>query len=355
MAVKEYKRVDLPEYEIVEDENSWTIKGWAATYDWDRGADKIVPGAMQDSVKKRHQDRIAAGKVSEVKFLWNHDEVKIIGTPMVMFEDTSKGLWVEAKFIKDDDFPEARRAYKLAKMGLLVSFSIGYITLESKPKVKVKGQPRLLKKIDVVEFSLVAIPMNEFADVEEVKALDDTITKDQPEEEIEMSEAEFKSLVDQLVDAVRGAVLEALTPPVEVDKEVEAAVEEPVAEETETKEEVVVGTDAGIVVETQAVVEEVKAEEVKAAASDAVAAALQALAEKMDLLLTAVLKDAADDASEEDMACAANHKSTETESPEEAVPAVEVKSQDEENDLEIKKGFLESLRELQATFQKDKV
>lgn len=347
MATKEYKQIDLVDYEITEDDDSWTIKGWAATYDWDRGADKIVPGAMIESIKRRHQDRINAGRVSEVKFLYQHKEECIIGTPLVMIEDMEKGLWVEAKFIKDDDFPEARRAYKLAKMGYLVSFSIGYLTLDSEPRVKVKGQPRLLKKIDILEFSLVAIAMNEFADVEEVKMLDTAITQEFQEEEYEMSEAELKSLAEQLVQAVRGAVLEALTPaePEAVETVEEAAVAEEVAEKAEVAE----------IVEPEVETNEEPVEE-KAAGDNPMAAltsVLQSISDKMDLVLGAVLKDAVDDASEEDMACqSVQKKSTDTEDTD---TQVETKSQDQENDLEAEKGFLQSLKEIQATFTKEKV
>lgn len=340
MATKEYKQIDLVDYEITEDDDSWTIKGWAATYDWDRGADKIVPGAMLESIKRRHQDRIDAGRVSEVKFLYQHKEECIIGTPLVMIEDLEKGLWVEAKFIKDEDFPEARRAYKLAKMGYLVSFSIGYLTLDSEPRVKVKGQPRLLKKIDVLEFSLVAIAMNEFADVEEVKMLNEAITQESQEEENEMSEAELKSLAEQLVQAVRGAVLEALTPAAEetVEPEVEAATDvasEEASAVTETKEETL---EPEVPVESEVVVTEEKAQ--GDSAPDPLVAVLQSLSDKMDLLLAAVMQDASEDAAEsEDMACASQEK----------------KALSQENDLEEEKGFLQALKEIQATFTKEKV
>ena len=346
MPTKEYKQLDLAEYELEEDDESWTIKGWAATYDWDRGADKIEPGAMLDSIERRHNRRLQAGKISEVKFLYQHDEKLIIGTPLVMIEDLEKGLWVEAKFIKDDDFPEARRAYKLAKMGYLISFSIGYLTLDSEPRVKVKGQKRLLKKIDIMEFSLVAIPMNEFADVEEVKALDDQITQEHLEEENEMSEAEMSALLSAISEVVKTSVAEAL------------AVEDQAEEAADGVEDCAACVDGqgqhkSEEVETPAVPEaeltpievvevvEVKAEEVAPAAEGPVVVGginLTELVSTVNSLVESLTR-----------------KSTEVEAPEVTEEPVEVKSQGEENDLEVKRGYLDSLKELQSIFAKEKV
>lgn len=229
----EYKQFSFDQVELVETDEAWIVKGWAATYAPDRELDVFHPGAFWRSVKKRHDDMMASRGVSGVKFLFAHKQDVIIGTPLVMREDLKKGLWVEASFLKDDDFPEARRAWKLAKLMLLDAFSVGYTVVRANPMAKVKGQKRDIFEADILEFSLLSIPMNETATVEEVKSLDNETIPNHTEEETPMTELEMKSLSDLIVAAVKDAVREELSlvaaqAPADVEvKAVEAEVEEP--------------------------------------------------------------------------------------------------------------------------------
>ena len=149
----------------------WRICGYISTYAVDRKRERVHYGASTDYLNYRHSQRIAAGQLSGVRFLWQHQQPNIIGWPEVI-EERPEGIWVEAVFIKDDDFPDARRAYKLAKWGLITDFSIGYIVLKESAGKDQYGPVRELLLLDIQEFSLVTIPMNPEANVYAVKALE---------------------------------------------------------------------------------------------------------------------------------------------------------------------------------------
>lgn len=267
----EYKQFGFQVEELVETDEAWIIKGWAATYTEDREKDTFHPGAFWRSVEKRHNEMLKLRGVSGVKFLFAHKQDVIIGTPLVMREDTSRGLWVEASFLKDDDFPEARRCYKLAKLKLLDKFSVGYIAIKATPLIKVKGQKRDIYEADILEFSLLSIPMNETADVEEVKCLGSEIIVDEtiPEEEPEMTELEMKTLGEVVANAVKEAVREAFAEVAVKQEEVETKAEEPVVAEevpVEVKAEAEPEVEQPV---AQEVVEQIAEVEVVAAKSGA--------------------------------------------------------------------------------------
>ena len=132
------------------------FKGYASTYDLDQGGDIIVKGAFAKSL---------ATNASRVKVLWQHKTDVPIGKPMVMRED-DRGLYVEAKI---SDTTTGRDAMTLLRDGVIDSMSIGYIVGESDYK---DDGVRIIKELDLFEFSLVSYPMNEKAVITAVKGLD---------------------------------------------------------------------------------------------------------------------------------------------------------------------------------------
>ena len=132
------------------------FKGYASTYDLDQGGDIIVKGAFAKSL---------ATNASRVKVLWQHKTDVPIGKPMVMRED-DRGLYVEAKI---SDTTTGRDAMTLLRDGVIDSMSIGYIVSESDYK---DDGVRIIKELDLFEFSLVSYPMNEKAVITAVKGLD---------------------------------------------------------------------------------------------------------------------------------------------------------------------------------------
>jgi HK97 family phage prohead protease len=134
------------------DQQERIFKGYASTYDLDSGGDIIVKGAFEKSMQSGRN----------VKVLWQHKTDVPIGKPILMRED-DKGLYVEAKISQTT---AGNDAMTLLMDGVIDSMSIGYITKESEFR---NDGVRLLKEVDLFEFSLVSYPMNDKAVITQVK------------------------------------------------------------------------------------------------------------------------------------------------------------------------------------------
>ena len=195
--------------EIVEEGDTFTISGYISTRDMDLEGDVVAKECFAESIKARHDAFIAKGRKSNIKFLYQHKREEIIGWPEEIKED-EKGIYVQARFInKPDLFPEAARAHYLAKEGLLDSFSIGFRAFKAKPGKADSGRKtRDIIKGDLIEFSLVSVPMNEMAVVDQVKsAVEDAITKALEakfaNEEVIETALEVKELKDLPIEEIK--------------------------------------------------------------------------------------------------------------------------------------------------------
>ena len=142
--------------EVKATSDEWSVEGYCSTFgNVDLGKDVVVDGAFDRTLDDGHR----------VKFLHSHDPRLVLGVPQVLKPD-SKGLFGAFKFSKTQLGEETHR---LVQDGAIDSFSIGYI-----PKVvdwTEKGEVRQLKDVDLLEVSLVAMPMNPEAQVTRVKDL----------------------------------------------------------------------------------------------------------------------------------------------------------------------------------------
>jgi len=132
----------------------WTFTGYASTFgNVDEGGDVVMPGAFSDSLKLRPAPR----------FLWQHQDAEPLGVVKSLTEDEHGllGEWKISKTTRGQD------AYMLLKDGAIDSLSIGYRPTES--GFTDEGI-RLLKSVDLLEVSLVTMPMNEQAMVTGVKS-----------------------------------------------------------------------------------------------------------------------------------------------------------------------------------------
>lgn len=194
----EYKVLPISEVKVVSEEaDCWEVEGYVSTVDLDMGNDRMSKDAFEETIEKNYTQRVAKGCKPKVKFLYQHDHKNIIGWPVSMRSD-DKGLYCKFKFIDDPDFPEARKAYKLCKMGLLDSFSIGYMSRDEEYLFDEEKEMsvRFLKKVDLYECSLVSVPMNPEAQISKVKTLEGVSMKEQLTELI----AEVKALRDQVAE-----------------------------------------------------------------------------------------------------------------------------------------------------------
>ena len=122
--------------------------GYAAIFDKpDRGGDVIRPGAF-----KR-----ALGQGSEVPLLWQHERGAVIGR-IESLEEDGRGLRVIAKL-------EDAKLAAGVESGTLGGLSFGYRVREGRPG---KANLRELIDLDLVEVSLVTIPMQPLARVHAV-------------------------------------------------------------------------------------------------------------------------------------------------------------------------------------------
>ena len=149
----EYKTIPFEVKEVVDlAGGGWEIAGYASTFGGEPDAygDVIVKGAFSDSISRR-----------PTKFLYEHFEP--IGRQLEIRED-EHGLFGRWSIV---DTQTGTDAYKLAKAGVLDSLSIGYMAEEFTFR---DDGVRLLKQIDLMEVSCVAIPANRSAVITDVKS-----------------------------------------------------------------------------------------------------------------------------------------------------------------------------------------
>jgi HK97 family phage prohead protease len=165
-------QVDNVEFKASDDERG-VIEGYASTFgNVDRHGDVIVKGAFE-------------GGRSKIPIFAMHNPSMAIGVGFV--EEDSKGLKIRMKLAVDNPDSEtlrdrAQEYYAMAKEGIIEKMSVGFIPLEREwKKRKVDGRDvptRYIKKVDLVEVSLVPIPANDKARVTTVKSFDeDSIEK----------------------------------------------------------------------------------------------------------------------------------------------------------------------------------
>ena len=141
------------------------VKGYASTFgNIDQGKDRVIKGAFKESLKKN------GGKIP---ILADHNSSNPIGVNYAAKED-DHGLLVEGELdIENNQLAKERFHFsKLQiKHGMKSGLSIGYRIL--KYSVNRKDGPEKgvwnLEKLDLIEYSLVAFPMNQEATVTSAK------------------------------------------------------------------------------------------------------------------------------------------------------------------------------------------
>ena len=122
----------------------------------DHGGDVIQKGAFADSLKERDFRPL----------LWQHDMREPIGIEKSLKED-SHGLLGTWQLV---DTQRGRDAHKLLQAGAVRAMSIGYIpTRWEFVDTDDKDMTRLIKGVELLENSVVSLPMNEMAKVTGVK------------------------------------------------------------------------------------------------------------------------------------------------------------------------------------------
>lgn len=134
------------------DDGSWTVAGYISTFgNVDHQGDVVIKGAFAETLQTGNS----------IKFLFGHDNRSVIGVPLSLKED-DHGLFGRFRISKTS---LGQDVYTLLKDGALDAFSIGYVPTD----VDYDGETRLLKSVELLEASVVAIPANERALVTAVK------------------------------------------------------------------------------------------------------------------------------------------------------------------------------------------
>ncbi len=140
------------------------FSGYASVYgNVDLGGDIILPGAYDETLKNRPQP---------IRMFYNHSQSWPIGK-WLTFESDAKGLRVEGELTPGNSVANDVKASM--RHGTLDGLSIGY-RIPSGGSEK-DGKLRRLKKIHLVEISVVTEPMDQHArvDQESIKSVIDTL------------------------------------------------------------------------------------------------------------------------------------------------------------------------------------
>jgi len=157
----EFKRLALEIVDIKFGEDERTFSGYAAKFNGvDSYGDTVDPGAFKSTLKARNRP---------VRMRWNHFG-PVIGKWTEIYED-EKGLFVKGELTAGHS--TADDVYASMKHGSVDGLSIGYRVIDEYKKDGI----RHLKKIDLVEVSVVEEPADLGAKVEQVKHQDELITE----------------------------------------------------------------------------------------------------------------------------------------------------------------------------------
>lgn len=148
-----------------------TFSGYGAVFgNVDSYGDVIQPGAFADTLSNAQKtSQFPAMLMQHGGFGLGADDMTPVGIWTSLSED-GHGLKVEGKLA---DTPRGVEAYKLLKMTprpAITGLSIGYIAKEWSQRSKPEEPRRTLKKVDLLEVSLVTFPANPKARIQSVKS-----------------------------------------------------------------------------------------------------------------------------------------------------------------------------------------
>lgn len=147
------------------------FSGYGAVFgNVDSYGDVIQPGAFADTLASAQKSGVFPSMLLQHGG-WGigADDMTPIGVWTSLSED-GHGLKIEGKLA---DTPRGREAYTLLKMTprpAITGLSIGYIPKEWAQRSKPEEPRRTLKKVDLLEVSLVTFPANDKARISQVKS-----------------------------------------------------------------------------------------------------------------------------------------------------------------------------------------
>lgn len=154
-----------------------TFEGLASTWDRDMGDDVIHRGAFKDWLTEWEK----GGKVLPLVDQHNYGSVRAVIGKLLEAQEKKDGLWTKWQVIEGADGDEILTRLK---GGYIDALSIGYEPVEYdfvKDESARFGEIRHLRKVNVLEVSLVLWPMNQNAriDLDSVKSACGTMEADE--------------------------------------------------------------------------------------------------------------------------------------------------------------------------------
>ena len=184
---KETKTFAFEVKNIIEDEEFFTLEGYASTFgNIDYGNDVIVKGAFMKSILEQ----------SSVPMLHQHSMNDKIGDSIELRED-DVGLYIKAILPKSDTMVSGRiipQMKSTIKAGRSPEMSIGFFAILTDTVEKI----RYIKEIQLFEVSLVTKAMNSKATVTDLKSVDSLKDVEQSLKELGLSNTESKTLISKI-------------------------------------------------------------------------------------------------------------------------------------------------------------
>lgn len=126
----------------------------------DRANEIVAPGAFAASLAERK------AKGRKLPILWQHKHDEPLGV-YTRVEEDERGLYVEGNLLVKE-VPKAAEVAALIRSGAVDGLSIGYIVRED--SFDEKTRTRTLKRVDLLEVSIVSVPANDDARIEQIKS-----------------------------------------------------------------------------------------------------------------------------------------------------------------------------------------
>lgn len=168
------------------------IFGYIATWDVDRWDDQFVKGCFLDSIKEHKS------KNRQIRFK-DHHRRTVGGYPIDTVKEDERGLFGIAEV--NLEVQQGHEAFSLAKQGVLTDKSIGFSAIDW----EIKDDIRIISKAIVWEGSIVDEPMNEQANITEVK---NAIEKASNPEEFKKVLLKIKAIPVDIVDSIVKCIAE---------------------------------------------------------------------------------------------------------------------------------------------------
>lgn len=166
------------EVKLADTAEDGTFSGYGAVFDnEDQGGDLIKKGAFRETIRDAKKTGAWPAMLLDHAGRYAYNSTTSDRMPIGIWtelREDDKGLYCEGKLAIETG--RAAEVYALLKMEprpALNGLSIGYRAKEFSYGTKPTEPPRTLKKVDLIEISLVTLPMNPLALVDAVKSARD--------------------------------------------------------------------------------------------------------------------------------------------------------------------------------------